>query len=412
MITWTFEYGSGTIISVPQNVIVDDVTPPLIPTLADVTGVCSATATAPTTEDACEGTISGTTTDPLTYSTTGTHVITWTFDDGNGNAIVVNQNVIVTNVNGPVTPILTDVTGECSATAVAPTTTDDCAGTIITGTTRDPLTYSAVGTHVITWTFDDGNGNSISVPQNVIVTDVTPPTATAPADVVTCDGTVSSIRLTDVYDNCRTPIVTYQLYGATNVFGSGDASAELFAPGVTTVSYILDDRNGNSSQYLFTVTYPVMDEIIVTLAEGTLTIETAGSYQWINCDGNTIIAGETSNTFTPAESGEYAVILTQGACSGTSGCYSVTSSGIGDKEQNQDYMIYPNPAHDYVTIDMVDEHSNMTIKVFDLTGNLLQKEEVARFTKTNLDISEFKAGLYMIHIHSDQVNSVARIIKE
>ncbi len=46
-------------------------------------------------------------------------------------------------------PVLTDIIGECSATATAPTATDICAGTI-TGTTSDPLTYSSQGSYVIT----------------------------------------------------------------------------------------------------------------------------------------------------------------------------------------------------------------------------------------------------------------------
>ncbi|MCB0653978.1 MAG: HYR domain-containing protein, partial [Saprospiraceae bacterium] len=100
---------------------VQDNEDPVTPTLADVTGECSATATAPTTTDNCAGTITGTTTDALTYSTQGTHVITWTFDDGNGNVITATQNVVIEDVNDPVIPTLADVTGECSATATAPT---------------------------------------------------------------------------------------------------------------------------------------------------------------------------------------------------------------------------------------------------------------------------------------------------
>jgi len=411
VVNWIFDDGFGNSISVPQNVVVDDLTDPVRPVLPDVTGECSATATVPSTTDACAGPITGTTSDPLTYDIAGIHVINWTFDDGNGNSITVPQNVIVTDITDPATPILPDVSGECSATAIPPTTTDNCSGSI-TGTTGDALSYTVVGTHVIQWTFDDGNGNSITVPQNVIVTDVTPPEASAPGDIITCDGTVASIRLEDVYDNCGTPVITYMLTGATNVSGSGDASFELFNPGVTTVSYILDDRNGNTTQYVFTVTYQVMDEIVVSNTDGTLSCETSGTYQWINCDGNTIIDGETASSFTPGSSGNYAVILTQGACSDTSECFSVTVSGIGNKEQTQVYRVYPNPAKNHVTIDMASEQADVTIKVYDLTGNLLHMEELDRLTKTNLDITEFKPGLYMIQIHNDQMNSVARLIKE
>ncbi len=76
-----------------KTVIVDDVTAPVadVETLSDVTGECSATATAPTATDNCEGSITGTTTDPLTYTAQGTYTIHWTYDDGNGNTSTQTQ---------------------------------------------------------------------------------------------------------------------------------------------------------------------------------------------------------------------------------------------------------------------------------------------------------------------------------
>src|SRR5204863_8362905 len=52
--------------------------------------------------DACAGTITGTTTDALTYSTQGSHTVTWTFDDGNGNTITQTQTVVVDDTIAPV----------------------------------------------------------------------------------------------------------------------------------------------------------------------------------------------------------------------------------------------------------------------------------------------------------------------
>jgi hypothetical protein len=83
-----------------------------------------------------------------------------------------------------------------------------------------------------------------------------------------------------------------------------------------------------------------------------------------------------------------------------------------DDSRYQDYNVYPNPAHDWVKIDLNREHTNVSIKVFDMTGNLLKMEEIDRMSTTDLDLTEFKAGLYMIQIHSDQLSTVARIIKE
>ena len=67
--------------------------------------------------------------------------------------------------------VLPDITLQVCASAVAlspPTAEDACAGTIV-GTTEDPITFREAGTYVVTWTFDDGNGNTVNANQTVIV---------------------------------------------------------------------------------------------------------------------------------------------------------------------------------------------------------------------------------------------------
>ena len=64
---------------------------------------------------------------------------------------------------------LPDVMGHCTVSPVViPTATDFCSG-IILGTTTDPTTYTTLGVHVVNWTFDDGHGNSVTLPQNFVV---------------------------------------------------------------------------------------------------------------------------------------------------------------------------------------------------------------------------------------------------
>src|SRR5690606_29693918 len=127
--------------------------------------------------DNCAGTITGITSTTFPITTQGTTVITWSFDDGNGNIVTANQNIIVDDNTTPTPDVanLPNVTGECSATATAPTATDNCSG-VITGTTSDTLTYNTQGTTAITWTYDDGNGNTATPTQTVIVDDITAPT--------------------------------------------------------------------------------------------------------------------------------------------------------------------------------------------------------------------------------------------
>ncbi|WP_446681779.1 T9SS type B sorting domain-containing protein [Chryseobacterium taichungense] len=88
------------------HVIVGDNIAP-IPNTADITGDChTVISTIPTATDNCAGTITATTTDPLSYSIPGTYVIHWTYNDGNGNISTQNQNVTVTL---PALPITTSV---------------------------------------------------------------------------------------------------------------------------------------------------------------------------------------------------------------------------------------------------------------------------------------------------------------
>ena len=107
--TYSVTDACSNTISLTQDIIIKDNSNPDIPTLADVTGECDATVSVPTTTDNCSGSITGTTSDPLTYSTQGTHTITWNFDDGNGNAIDVPQTVIVDDTTDPVLADLADL---------------------------------------------------------------------------------------------------------------------------------------------------------------------------------------------------------------------------------------------------------------------------------------------------------------
>jgi hypothetical protein len=238
--------------SATVNLPYSDNTPPVQPTIADATGECSATATAPTTTDNCAGTITGTTSDALTYNTQGTHVITWTFSDGNGNSTTATQNVVVKDVTPPVQPTIADATGECSATATAPTTTDNCAGTI-TGTTSDALTYNTQGTYTVHWNFDDGHGNISHQNQTVIVKDVTKPTwSTASASLdrtVYCGQATELINAQNLVpsaiDNCSGTIILTKTSGSFVPVGTGGA-------GSYTNTWIATDVAGNISATSFT----------------------------------------------------------------------------------------------------------------------------------------------------------------
>lgn len=81
------------------NVLVGDhIKPaPNLATLPKITGDCKIlVSTIPTATDNCKGQITATTTDPLSYSLPGNYIITWKYDDGNGNIETQTQQVEIT----------------------------------------------------------------------------------------------------------------------------------------------------------------------------------------------------------------------------------------------------------------------------------------------------------------------------
>jgi len=98
VISWTFKDSSGNSSTALQNVNIKDTTAPVVPVLADITGQCSVMPKIPTTTDNCSGTIAGATKTVFPITKVGKTVVTWTFDDGNGNIVTADQNVIISNV--------------------------------------------------------------------------------------------------------------------------------------------------------------------------------------------------------------------------------------------------------------------------------------------------------------------------
>jgi hypothetical protein len=145
---------------------------PPVPTVANLpsaNGQCSVTVTAPTATGQ-SGTITGTTTAATTYTAQGTYTLSWTYTDGNGSASQT-QTVILADNTAPVPNVANlpfIMVSTCSVTLIPPTATDNCSG-VITGTTTSALTYTAQGTHTVTWNYTDAKGNMASQSQTVMV---------------------------------------------------------------------------------------------------------------------------------------------------------------------------------------------------------------------------------------------------
>jgi hypothetical protein len=223
--------------------VLDNTAPvPDVTNLPVINGVCSATVAAPTATDNVSGAITATTTNPTTFNTEGTYTITWSYNDGNGNISTQTQQVILDDNSNPVPDVaqLPTISAQCIATVTAPTATDNCKG-LITGTTSDATSYNAQGSYTITWTYDDGNGNSTTQQQLVVIDDTIAPVPDAVLAPVTL-GSVSAIITPTATDNCSGTIT-----------GTADLS-QLTTSGTFQVTWSYNDGNGNISTQVQEVT--------------------------------------------------------------------------------------------------------------------------------------------------------------
>ncbi len=213
---------------------------PNVASLPNLTGQCSVAApTAPTATDNCGTIITGTTSTIFPITTQGTTVVTWTYTSGSVTT-TQTQNVVISDVTAPVPNIATlaDVTAECSVTSlVTPTATDNCGG-VVTVTNNVVLPITLQGTTVVTWAYNDGNGNISTQTQNIVINDVTAP-------VITCSPNIAANNTTD-------------LCGATITYSLPTATDNCIGTGTSTLENVLANFNTNFNAILATIPNPVV----------------------------------------------------------------------------------------------------------------------------------------------------------
>jgi hypothetical protein len=239
-VTWTFTDVNGNASTQTQNVVIDDVTPPVpnFEELLVISDECLVGGiTPPTATDNCGEVVTGVASTTFPITDQDTTVVTWTFTDVNGNVSSQTQTVVIADTSAPVPDIATlpVVSDECVVGSLpVPTATDNC-GEVVTGVTSTTFPIKAQGTTIVTWTFTDVNGNVASQNQTVEIADTTAPTPdVASLEVVSDECEVIGITPPTATDNCG-EVVT----------GVTSTTFPIKAQGTTIVTWTFTDVNGN-----------------------------------------------------------------------------------------------------------------------------------------------------------------------
>ena len=200
---------------------------------------------------------------------------------------------------------------------------------------------------------------------------------------------------------------TFEFCGA----GSVTVGSNTYSTSGTYTDVLMDIHSCDSTVITTLTIHPGVNTGVTVDSLTIIATESGATYQWLNCTTNSPIPGETGQTFTGTAGGSYAVIVSNTNCSDTSICTVLEeeTNGIDANGKSFSYTISPNPTTGLIQISS--GFNQLNIEIYNSPGvKVFEKQTDSGITLC--DLSEFEAGMYLIHI-SSETGQVAtnRIIK-
>ncbi|NRA12960.1 MAG: T9SS type A sorting domain-containing protein [Crocinitomicaceae bacterium] len=148
----------------------------------------------------------------------------------------------------------------------------------------------------------------------------------------------------------------------------------------------------------------------------TITANAAGfAYQWIDCgNGNAILPGENGQSYTATANGDYAVILTDGACVDTSACVTIMGIGLDENVLSNGIEISPNPTQgDFTIVISGIVADNMSVVITEANGKVIMTQELTNVSENMelpVDLNGMENGVYFVTITANDLKSVQRVV--
>ncbi|HJQ31504.1 MAG TPA: Ig-like domain-containing protein [Pyrinomonadaceae bacterium] len=322
-------------------------------------------------------TVLGTTAVLNTSLAFGPHTITLKVTDPSGDFSEDTVSINIVDTTDPMItapPNVTVNTGpgasSCGAfvsdaTLGTPTASDGCSASVTVTRSGVPSGNNfPVGTTIVTYTADDGHGHTKNAYQSVTVNDNTPPTITAPANIVTnAPANSCSVSL-----DPGTPTVGDNCPGATYAGARSDMQP-LNAPypvGTTTITWTATDAHGNSATATQTVTVKDVTPPTITLTTGTIELAPP-NHQYATFSVSAFVASASDGCDASVDIND--VVISQATSDEPE-----DAAGNGDGNTLNDIVIAP----DCKSLQLRSERSGggdgrvytITLKVKDSSGNV------------------------------------------
>ncbi|CAM3400032.1 T9SS type A sorting domain-containing protein [Flavobacterium longum] len=335
----------------------------------------------------------GATTPSITVTDSGSYSVS--VNNGNCDSAVSATTTVTVNAL-PATPTITasGATTFCAGGSVTLTSSSATGNVWSNGATTASITVSEAGSYSVS--VDNGTCTSAVSAATTVTVNALPatPTITASGATTFCEG--GSVTLTSS--------------SATgNVWSNGATTASITV--TDSGSYSVSVNNGNCDSAVSdetTVTVNEAPNAEVTQSGGIVTAtQSDATYTWYTCGGE-VIAGETGQAFIPTVTGDYYVVVSNGNCTVTSDCISVTELGTGEFGRDL-FMIYPNPVNDVLHIDYTTVL--MQVEVYSITGQRLISKN-GNATSAQIDMSALPAGMFLVKVTAENASQTFKVIKK
>lgn len=132
-------------------------------------------------------------------------------------------------------------------------------------------------------------------------------------------------------------------------------------------------------------------------------------YQWWDCDGDSLLSGQNSQSFTATRNGNYAVIIDDGFCSDTSECINIASVGL-ESHRFSDLRVFPNPSDGRLNIRGTDLYgANLFLR--DMQGRLLYQRLNIGEAQCEVKLEHLAAGSYVLLVQKGDKQEYFTILR-
>ena len=188
----------------------------------------------------------------------------------------------------------------------------------------------------------------------------------------------------------------------------------IYLPGTYNGWYAISNDNGNTwTDLSITPEYPYISSMasnnsfVFASTNLGVFLSTDNGYSWINISDNLI----NPNCLKVMINGNYLYVSIE-----SGGIWRRALSdfvGIKENTQNNQLHLYPNPATNSLTLNLSQQQGlqNATVSIYDIQGKQLLQQNIVE-PQTQIDISSFAKGIYIVKLQTDKEILQSKFVKE